>query len=282
MGIVRETQRILRAYKIVPDKRLDQNFIVDVDLLHRMISYARISEDEIVLEIGVGLGFLTELLSQRCKQVIAIEVDPKLVRVLRRRLSNMKNITILQGDVLRLSIPSFNKVVSAPPYSISSPLLFWLLDRGFKCAVFTFQREFAERLLTQPNSRDYGRLSVTTYYRASVELLDDVPRWMFWPPPKVDSVIMRLEPRKAPFSVNNEEVFFEILRVLFTQKNRKVKNAIKPFLDELRLSEEDAEEWLKTLPFIDKRARELAPEDFGLMANEIVDRIHKKGLELKE
>jgi len=241
-----------------------------------MISYAQINEDDTVLEIGSGLGFLTELLSQRCKRVIAVEFDPKLVEISRKRLLNLRNVTIFQGDIFKLALPSFSRVVSAPPYSISSPLLLWLFDRNFGCAVLIFQKEFAERILAQPNSKGYGRLPVITYYCADVELLDDVPRRVFWPPPKVDSMIVRLKPKKPPFSVKNEELFFEVLRVLFTQKNRKVRNAIKPFLEGLKLSERDAEELLRTLPFLNKRALELAPEDFGLMVNEIVERIHGK------
>jgi len=278
MSILQETQSILDAYKILPKKRLGQNFIVDEDLLHKMISYAEISRDEVILEVGAGLGFLAKLLSQRCRQVIAVEVDPKLAGLLRERLSRVENVTIMQGDILMLPIPPFDKLVSTPPYSISSPLLFWLLNRNFECAVLTFQTEFAERLVAQPNSKEYSRLTVATYYRAEVDLLDHVPRWAFWPPPKVGSRIIRLRPKKPPFQLKDEKIFFEILRVLFTQKNRKVKNAIKPFLDGLKLSEKDADEWLKKLPFTNKRARELPPEDFGLMANEIVERLHEKGL----
>lgn len=273
MNTIRETKRILRAYKITPKKRLGQNFIVDLDFLHRMISYAQISGEEVVLEVGAGLGFLTKLLSKKCREVIAVEVDPKLASVLRKCLSNTENVTILQGDILELSVPRFSKVVSTPPYSISSPLLFWLLDRDFECAVLTFQRDFAERLVAEPKSKDYGRLTVTTYRRAFVELLDYVPRLAFWPPPKVESVIVRLKPRKAPFSVKDENILSEMLRVLFTQKNRKIRNAIKPFFDGLKLSEKDAEKLLNILPFINKRARELAPEDFGMMADVITDRV---------
>jgi len=276
MNILRETQRILRVHEITPKKRLGQNFLVDVEILHKMISYAQIAGDEVVLEIGAGLGYLTQLLSERCRQVIAVEADPRLAEILRKRLSNKRNVTIVQSDILELAPTPFNKVVSTPPYSISSPLLFWLLDKGFECAVLTFQREFADRLVAQTNSRDYSRLTVTTSYRADVELLDCVSRKVFWPPPKVDSVVVRLKLRKRPFAVKDEKMFFEIIQVLFTQKNRKVKNAIRPFLDGLKISEKDAEEWLNTLPFINRRPRELAAEDFAVLADEIRDRIRGK------
>ncbi len=278
MSILYETKRILRNHRIRPRKRLGQNFIVDSEFLHKMISYADISMDDVILEIGAGFGFLTELLSPLCKRVIAVEIDPRIIRVAKRRLSKCKNVTLLQGDILRLEIPCFDKVVSAPPYSISSPLLFWLLERRFKCAVLTLQREFAERLVAEPSASGYSRLTVEVYYRADVELKDVVPRRAFWPQPKVDSVIVLIKPRKSPFQLKNEKIFSELLRVLFTQKNKKIRNSIRPFLGRFNLSRRDVEEWINSLSFMDKRVRELSPEDIGLMANEIVDRMCEKGL----
>ena len=127
-----------------------------------MISYASVTEDDVVLEVGAGLGFLTQLLSHECKRVIAVEVDPKLITILREQLHGLQNVDLTEGDILKVSVPSFNKVVSTPPYSISSPLLFLLLERKFECAVLTFQKEFAERLAAYVGSKDYGRLTVTT------------------------------------------------------------------------------------------------------------------------
>ncbi|MFQ6095520.1 MAG: 16S rRNA (adenine(1518)-N(6)/adenine(1519)-N(6))-dimethyltransferase RsmA [Candidatus Bathyarchaeia archaeon] len=278
MSIINETRRILRAYGITPRKRLGQNFIVEVGVFHRMVSYARMRGDEVVLEIGAGLGFLTRLLSERCRRVIAVELDRKLARILRNRLSSLRNVTILEGNILKLSIPPFSKVVSTPPYSISSPIFFWLLERDFELAILTFQEEFAQRLVAQPNSKDYSRLTVAAYYRAEVELLDPVRKDAFWPQPGVDSVIVRLKPKKPPFHVKDERVFFELVRALFTQRNKKVKNAIKLFLKRLRLSDREIADWSSTLPFVNRRTRELAPEEFGMIANEIADRMREKGL----
>jgi len=270
MSLLQRAEHLLRLYKFLPKKRLGQNFAVDTDLLRRMISYASITKDDVVLEVGAGLGFLTRLLSRECKRVIAVEVDPKLTKILREQLYGLQNVDLIEGDILSLSVPSFNKVVSTPPYSISSPLLFRLLERKFDCAVLTFQKEFAERLAASVDSKEYGRLTVTTYYRGEVELLDFVPRKMFYPPPDVDSIVVRLKPREPPFQVEDEETFLELVQTLFTQRNKKVRNAILPFLHKLGIKGGNALGLADSLPFHDKRVRGLAPEDFGVLANEIV------------
>jgi len=274
MSLLQRARHLLRLYNFLPKKRLGQNFVVNTDLLQRMISYASITKDDVVLEVGAGLGFLTHLLSRECKKVIAVEVDPKLIKMLREQLYGLQNVDLIEGDILRLSVPSFNKVVSTPPYSISSPLLFWLLERKFDSAVLTFQKEFAERLVASVGSKEYGRITVTTYYRGEVELLDHVPRNMFYPPPDVDSMVVRLRPRKPPFQVENEETFLELVQTLFTQRNKKVRNAILPFLHKRGIKGGDALGLADSLPFHDKRVRGLAPEDFGTMANEIVRNPH--------
>jgi 16S rRNA (adenine1518-N6/adenine1519-N6)-dimethyltransferase len=272
MSFLQRARHLLRLYNFLPKKRLGQNFVVNTDLLQRMISYASITKDDIVLEVGTGLGFLTHLLSRECKRVITVEVDPKLIKILRAQLYGLQNVDLIEGDILTLSVsvPSFNKVVSTPPYSISSPLLFWLLERKFDCAVLTFQKEFAERLAASVGSKEYGRLTVTAYYRGEVELLGSVPRKMFYPPPDVDSMIVRLKPREPPFQVTNEETFLELVQTLFTQRNKKVRNAILLFLHKRGINGGNALELADSLPLHDRRVRELAPEDFGFLANEIV------------
>jgi len=270
MDLLQRAKRLLGLYKFFPKKRLGQNFVVNTTLLQRMMSYASVNENDVVLEVGAGLGFLTRLLSRECKRVIAVEIDPKLIMILREQLHGLQNVDLIEGDVLSLSVPPFDKVVSTPPYSISSPLLFWLLERKFDCAVLTFQKEFAERLAASVGSRDYGRLTVNTYYRAEAELLDYVPRDMFYPPPDVDSLVVRLRPRKPPFHVDDEETFFELVQTLFTQRNKKVRNAIILFLHKRGMKRGNALVLADSLPFHDKRVRELAPEDFGTLADEIV------------
>jgi 16S rRNA (adenine1518-N6/adenine1519-N6)-dimethyltransferase len=237
-----------------------------------MIAHADLSAKDVVLEVGAGLGFLTRLLSPRAKEVITVEIDKGLATALRTQLAGLKNVNLVEGDVLTSKIPHFDKVVSTPPYSISSPLLFWLLDRSFKIAVLTFQEEFARRLTAAVGSKDYSRLTVTTYYRADVELLEHVPRTAFYPPPDVDSTVVRIKPKPIPFKVENEKAFFELIRTVFTQRNKKLRNAIMYFLSKRGVADDRARELADSLTFHDKRVRELAPEDFGALTNEILEK----------
>ena len=267
INLLQRAKHLLRLYSLFPKKRLGQNFTVNSELLRRLVSHASISKDDIVLEVGAGLGFLTQLLSRECKKVIAVEVDPKLVRILKKQLQGLANAYLVDGDILKVSLPPFNKVVSAPPYSISSPLLFRLLERKFDWAVLILQKEFAERLAASVGSKDYGRLTITIYYRADVELLDYVPRKMFYPPPDVDSMMVRLKPREPPFQVEDEETFFELVRTLFTQRNKKVRNALIPFLRKREITRKDAVELADSTIYSAKRVQALALEDFWIMTN---------------
>jgi 16S rRNA (adenine1518-N6/adenine1519-N6)-dimethyltransferase len=269
-NLLRRAKHLLRLYGFFPKKRLGQHFVVNSDILQRLVSHASLTEDDVVLEVGAGLGFLTQLLSSKCKKVVAVEVDPKLVSFLRKQLYGLQNVDLIEGDILKVSLPPFNKVVSAPPYSISSPLLFHLLERKFDWAVLILQKEFAERLAASVGSKDYGRLTVTIYYRAKVELLDYVPRTIFYPPPDVDSMMVRLKPRDPPFHVEDETMFFELVRTLFTQRNRKVRNGLISFLRKHEITGKEAVELADSMVYSSKRVRELAPEDFGILANELL------------
>ncbi len=272
MSYLGRTKRLLRVYKVYPKKRLGQNFMIDGALMRRMISHAALDYEDIVLEVGAGFGFLTQLLSQRCKKTIAVEIDPKLLQALNEQFQGAEKIELIQGDILKVPIPPFTKVVSTPPYSISSPLLFWLLGKTFKLAVLVFQEEFAKRLTATVGSKDYSRLTVATYYRADAELLDHVSKNSFHPPPDVDSVIVRLRPKSVPFKVKDEKAFFELLQTVFTQRNKKLRNAVLSFMIKQGLGKEEARKLADSLTFHDKRVRELAPEDFGALTNEILEK----------
>jgi 16S rRNA (adenine1518-N6/adenine1519-N6)-dimethyltransferase len=270
INLLQRAKHLLRLYGFFPKKRLGQHFAVNSDMLQRLVSHASLTEDDVVLEVGAGLGFLTQLLSGKCKKVVTVEVDPQLVSFLRKQLRSLQNVDLIEGDILKVSLPPFSKVVSAPPYSISSPLLFRLLERKFDWAVLILQKEFAERLAASVGSKDYGRLTVTIYYRADVELLDYVPRTMFYPPPDVDSRMVRLKPRTPPFHVEDEETFFELVRTLFTQRNRKVRNGLISFLRKHEITGKEAVKLADSMVYSSKRVRELAPEDFGILANELL------------
>ncbi len=271
-SLYEETIALLRQHRIFPRKRFGQNFAVDDSLLRSMIAYADVRTKDVVLEIGAGLGFLTRLLSPISKEVITVEIDRELIAILRTQLAGLKNVNLVEGDVLASEIEHFDKVVSTPPYSISSPLLFWLLDKPFKVAVLTFQEEFARRLTAAVGTKDYSRLTVAAYYRADMELLEHVPRTAFYPPPDVDSTIVRLKPKPVPFKVKDKEAFSELIRTVFTQRNKKLRNAVMPFLIKHGVAREKARELADSLTFHEKRVRELAPEDFGALTNEILEK----------
>ena len=273
INLLQRAKHLLRLYGFFPKKRLGQNFTVDSGILQRLVSYASLTENDVVLEVGAGFGFLTKLLSRECKKVVAVEVDPTLVSFLRKHLHSLQNVELIEGDILKVSLHHFNKVVSTPPYSISSPLLFRLLENKFDFAVLILQKEFAERLAASVGTKAYGRLTVNIYYRADVELLDIVPRTMFYPPPDVDSMMIRLKPRAPPFHVEDETLFFELVRALFTQRNKKVRNALIPFLRKRELAKEDAVELADSTINSAKRVRELAPEDFGILTNELLQKL---------
>jgi 16S rRNA (adenine1518-N6/adenine1519-N6)-dimethyltransferase len=270
--IISETKCLLRTFRIVPNRLLGQNFMVDTSLFPKLSDYASLGKDDVVLEAGAGFGFLTRFLSNKCKGVLAVEKDPRVAVVLREQLKGLANVTVIEGDVLKVAVPGFNKVVSIPPYQISSRLLLWLFDRGFDCAVLVFQKEFARRLVAAVGSEDYGWLTVATCHSAEVKLLNAVPKYMFYPAPEVDSVIVRLKPwTAAPFEVKDEAFFRRMVRWLFTQRNKKLSNALVPFIKStLKVAKEDAEKMACAFSFREKRVRELPPEAFGELANALV------------
>ncbi|MCS7115266.1 MAG: 16S rRNA (adenine(1518)-N(6)/adenine(1519)-N(6))-dimethyltransferase RsmA [Nitrososphaerota archaeon] len=268
MSLLEETKRILRRHRIFPKKRLGQHFTVFNPLFQRLAECATLTSNDIVLDVGAGLGFLTRFLASKCRKVLAVEVDPRLVKVLLENLKNLSNVEVVEGDVLKTPISQFNKVVSIPPYNISSDLLLWLYEREFACAVLVFQKEFVNRIVAPVGSENYGWLTVLAYYQFEIELFGDVPRWMFYPQPKVDSIIVRLNPKSTPpFPLENKAFFKQLVQALFTQRNRKVRNAIKPFLDKYSKTVGSSVPPVDSLPFHDRRVRDLAPEDFGELSN---------------
>jgi len=266
---VSETKLLLRTHRIVPNRLLGQNFLVTPSIFPKLVDYVSLGKADVVLDAGAGFGFLTRFLADKCRMLIAVEKDLSVAAVLRERLRGFANVTVIEGDVLKVAVPDFNKVVSIPPYYLSSRLVMWLFDRSFECAVLILQREFANRLVAAVGSDAYGWLTVVTYHSAAVELLDAVPKSMFYPPPEVDSVIVRLTPWiTAPFEVKDEAFFKRMVRWLFTQRNKKLGNSFVPFIKStFKTAKADAEKLVCTLPFREKRARELRPEDFGELAN---------------
>jgi 16S rRNA (adenine1518-N6/adenine1519-N6)-dimethyltransferase len=268
MGL-NETKRLLRASGIVPNRLLSQNFMIEPALYVRLVDYACLNREDVVLDAGAGFGFLTRYLAGRCKRVIAVERDPRVASVLRDQVKDCGNVQVVEGDVLKVKLPSFCKVVAIPPYSLSSKLVTWLIGREPRCVVLILQREFAEKLAARVGSDAYGWLTVLASYDVETALLDDVPRTLFYPVPEVDSVIVRMSRRGAvPFRVRDGVFFKRLVRGLFTQRNRRLSNALVPLLTNVRqLSKKDAERIASSVPFAARRVRELAPSEFGELAD---------------
>jgi 16S rRNA (adenine1518-N6/adenine1519-N6)-dimethyltransferase len=269
----KEIKKLLKIYNVFPRKKLGQHFLCDDEILHKMVSYASLSDKDIVLEIGAGFGLLTELIAKKAKHVFSVEIDPKLATILKKRLYSYRNISIIQNDIRKISLPPFDKIISTPPYYLSSFLLFWLLKKKFKIAILAFQEEFARRLAASSGSEHYGRLTVNTYYQAEVELRDIIHRSLFWPEPKVNSMIVYIKPRNSPFLIEDKEAFKEIVKMIFTQKNKKLRSAIKPYFKSLKIPKKEMLEIVASLPLNNKRPRELTPEEIGLISNVVMKKI---------
>lgn len=268
MSLLQKTKFLLRRYRIFPNNFLGQNFLIDSSLFPLMRKYASLGQKDIVVDIGAGLGFLTRFLADHVHKVLAVESDPRLVKVLHEQLQDLLKVKIIEGDILKVNIPYFNKVISITPYQISSQLMLWLFQKKFECAVLMLQKEFTDRLSSQTGHRDYGWLAVLSNYYVEVERLYNVPRWVFHPQPNVDSIIVRLKPKiPPPFTLKNELFFKRFVRSIFTYRNRKVRKALLTLQKNTLPINCSATTRISDLPFLDKRVRELSLENLGVLTN---------------
>jgi len=268
MGLT-ETKRLLRCFRISPNRLLGQNFMIEPAFYARLGEYACLNKADVVLDAGAGFGFLTRYLAGKCKEVIAVEKDPRVAAVLREQVGGYDNVQVVEGDLLKTNLPPFEKVISIPPYYLSSKLVTWLLERRAQCVVLVLQREFAEKLVARIESDEYGWLTVTSAYEVQTELLDNVPKTMFYPAPEVDSVIVRMTRwATTPFQVQDRLFFNRLVRWLFTQRNKRISNALVPLLRTTRkLTKKEAERLASSAPFGERRARGLSPREFGELAD---------------
>lgn len=271
MDFQEHLKRLLENHCIHPRRRLGQNFMVDERVLRRVVEYANLEESDVVLEVGGGLGFLTGLLAEDAGRVITVEKDPRFAAFLREKFGGKEKIEIREGDFLKMYIAGYNKVVSNPPYLTISKIIFKLLDGGFDLGVLTLQKEFAEKMTADRGCKGYGRLSVMTYVKAEVDLLESVPPSAFYPPPKVTSIITRIHSRREPpFKVSDWKLFDEAVKILFTQRNRTVRRALRTLSKQMPLI--GLVEAISQLPFLDRRVFTLMPEEFGVLT----DALHQK------
>jgi 16S rRNA (adenine1518-N6/adenine1519-N6)-dimethyltransferase len=262
-----EVKAVLESIGKKPTKRLGQNFLLDDSVVKRAVALADLTPGDVVLEIGPGLGNLTDELVKTGAKVVAVEQDPEFCSFLKRRFGSRVSIT--QADAVRAFLPEFNKVVSNLPYQISSPIIFKLLEQGFEVAVLMLQKEFAERMTAAPGTPEYGRLSVGVYYRASCKIMINVPPHAFWPQPKVDSCVVKLVPKPAPFKLEDKEAFFHVSKAIFSHRRKKVVNSllVDPAVSYL-LAKIDKSE-ISALPYSSKRAEELTPEMIGELSDSL-------------
>jgi 16S rRNA (adenine1518-N6/adenine1519-N6)-dimethyltransferase len=266
-----ETLKILKKYGIKLDKRKGQNYLIDKDVLSRIITCAELSEGDTVLEIGAGIGTLTIPLAKNAGKVIAIEQDRKIAAILIKRLKelNISNVEVIVGDATKIDFPNFNKVVSNLPYKISSPITFKILENSFEMAVLMYQMEFAERMIAKPGDSNYSRLSVMMHFYTNVQMLFKVSNDVFYPKPKVSSAVIKLIPR---VDVEVDEFFLKVTRALFQHKRKKVRNALMDSFHEI--GNLDKNERKKIISKLDnetmaQRVVTLEPENILKLSKEI-------------
>jgi len=263
---------LCRRYGIHLNPRLSQHFLHASHIIDLEISYAQINERDVVLDIGAGFGFLTEKLAQKAKRVYAIELDRKISRVLRDRLSEYireDRIIVIEGDALKVELPEdVNKIVSNPPFHIISPLIFrlartYFMKPDFDLCVLIVQLDYAYKMIAKPGEKR-SRISATIQYFAEIELLSKVSRRNFFPIPDVDSAIIRLKPLRKKHLVDFE-TYKEIITMLFNTPNRRLGKIIKS-----RFEKNIAVNILKKLESIGidsrKRIRELTNDELEHVA----------------
>jgi len=228
-GLRRDTIEKLRDLGVRPRRRLGQSFVVDPSLVERLVELGNLNSRDVVLEIGAGLGTLTKALAIRCMKVYAVEIDKRLCSALPGILGDHRNIEAICGDALKVELPDFNKIISNPPFSISSKLVFKVLGREFETAIMTFQDEFASRLSAAPGSKDYGRLSVATQIRAKVMAHEEYPPSSFYPEPEAKARILEIMPRRPKLEPRSQEELDSLLRFLFSQRRRKVAKILENY-----------------------------------------------------
>ena len=280
MNLEEETKFLIKKYNISANKNLGQNFLIDEQVVKNIIEAAKISQDDVVIEIGPGLGTLTSNLLEKAKKVIAIELDNKMINILKDRFSLYKNFTLLNEDVLKINFDKLIneqnieqntiKIVANLPYYITTPIIMKLLEEKVPAQNITVmvQKEVADRLTAIPGEKATGAITYCVYYYCEPKKVKVVPNTSFIPPPKVNSEVINLNLRKkAPVQLKDEKRFFQIIKASFMQRRKTLinglansgiasKEAIKELLISMGLSE-------------NIRGENLSIEQFAEIANKL-------------
>lgn len=236
LGIPRNTIEILQKYRFVFQKKYGQNFLVDPRVLDKIVNAAEIEEEDCVLEIGPGIGTMTQYLAERAGEVVAVEIDRNLIPILQETLSSYPNVTLVNQDILKMNIKALAeergkklKVVANLPYYITTPIIMGLFEEQvpLKSITVMVQREVAERMQAGPGTKDYGALSLAVQYYAEPEVVAKVPPNCFIPRPNVGSAVIRLRRYGIPpVEVKNEKYMFDIIRASFNQRRKTLVNSL--------------------------------------------------------
>ena len=238
LGNPKNTIEIIQKYEFMFQKKFGQNFLIDTHVLEKIISAAGITKNDCVLEIGPGIGTMTQYLAENAGHVVAVEIDRNLIPILKETLADYNNVTVINEDILRVDIKAlaeeYNdgkpiKVVANLPYYITTPIIMGLFESGVPIDNITVmvQKEVADRMKEGPGSKDYGALSLAVQYYAEPEIVANVPPNCFIPRPNVGSAVIRLTRHKEmPVEVNDPALMFKIIRASFNQRRKTLQNGL--------------------------------------------------------
>ena len=279
LGTPSATKEIINKYSFAFQKKFGQNFLIDSNVLESIIRGAEITKDDFVLEIGPGIGTMTQYLCEAARQVVAVEIDKMLIPILEDTLSEYDNVEVINQDVLKVDIKSLAeeknngkpiKVVANLPYYITTPIIMGLFESGVPIDSITImvQKEVADRMQTGPGSKDYGALSLAVQYYATAKVILNVSATCFMPRPNVDSAVIKLTRHKEPtVNVADEKLMFKIIRASFNQRRKTLVNGLESS-PELSFSKEQI---VKAVEKIGKpetiRGEALTLEEFAELAN---------------
>lgn len=251
-----KTVEIIKKNNISFQKRFGQNFLIDGRVLDKIITAAEIEEGDFVLEIGPGIGTMTQALAEKATRVVAVEIDKNLISVLSENLSGCENVEIINADVMKLDLTKLVleknggrpvKVVANLPYYITTPIIMSLFEKKvpMKSATLMVQKEVAERMMAQPGTKTYGALSLAVQYYSEPHIAARVPRNCFMPRPDVDSAVIVLTSHSVPpVSVTDEDLFFNVVRAAFEKRRKTLQNALSSSA-RLKLSKQEAADAIK-------------------------------------
>ena len=281
LGNPQNTIAVLQKYNFVFQKKFGQNFLIDTHVLDKIIRAAQISGDDCVLEIGPGIGTMTQYLACAARRVIAVEIDRALIPILEDTLDGYDNVRVINEDVLKVDIVKLAeeenggrpiKVVANLPYYITTPIIMGLFEKHVpvKSITVMVQKEVADRMQTGPGSKDYGALSLAVQYYASPYIVANVPPNCFMPRPKVWSAVIRLDlHEEPPVKVKDEKLMFRIIRASFNQRRKTLANGLKNS-PELDFTKEEIEEAILTLgKGASIRGEALTLDEFAALADRL-------------